>query len=199
MEQSFFREDMLRLDNFVSQLATSLTRQKQRDVDRTFSSAVHEKLFASGRPSGLDLVALNINRGRDHGLPGYVTVLENCLERSITGDWEVMGEFFEPDVLQALQGVYQSIFDIDLFIGGISERKVPGALVGPVFQCIIGEQFFATRYGDRSVLELGSRFQSLPNLTRLVFPSERLEFGYDLNGIRAQILPELGLGLPILL
>ena len=149
MEQSFFREDMLRLNNFMQQLATSLTRQKQRAVDHTFSPAVHEKLFASGQPSGLDLIALNINRGRDHGLPGYVTALENCLERTITGGWEVMGEFFEPQVLRSLQSVYQSIFDIDLYIGGISEKRVPGAMVGPVFQCIMGEQFFATRYGDR--------------------------------------------------
>ena len=149
MEDSFFRDDLLKEDNFMQQLAKTLTSQDQRSVDHTFSPSVHEKLFASGQPSGLDLVSLNINRGRDHGLPGYVTALENCLERTITGSWEVMGEFFEPQVLRALQEVYQSIFDIDLYIGGISEKKAPGAQVGPVFQCIIGEQFFGTRYGDR--------------------------------------------------
>ena len=149
MEESFFREDMLKLPNFMTNLATTLTRQRQRMVDNTFSPAVHEKLFASGQPSGLDLIALNINRGRDHGLPGYVTVLENCLERTLAGSWEEMSEFFEPDVLRQMRNVYESIFDIDLYIGGVSEKRVPGALVGPVFQCIIGEQFFATRYGDK--------------------------------------------------
>lgn len=157
MEDSFFRDDLLKEDNFMQQLAKTLVIQKQRSVDHTFSPSVHEKLFAGRRAWGLDLVSLNINRGRDHGLPGYVTALENCLERTITGGWAAMKEFFEPQVLRALQEVYQSIFDIDLYIGGISEKKAPGAQVGPVFQCIIGEQFFATRYGDRWVLEAGCR------------------------------------------
>ncbi|XP_043197847.1 peroxidase-like [Amphibalanus amphitrite] len=161
MEDSFFREDMLKLPNFMTNLATTLTRQKQRMVDNTFSPAVHEKLFASGQPSGLDLIALNINRGRDHGLPGYATVLENCLERTLSGGWDEMSEFFEPDVLRQLRAVYQSVFDIDLYIGGVSEKKVPGALVGPAFQCIIGEQFFATRYGDRYFYDNGDMPHSL--------------------------------------
>ena len=40
-------------------------------VDSFFSDTVREHLFSDGNMTqGMDLPALNIQRGRDHGLPG---------------------------------------------------------------------------------------------------------------------------------
>jgi peroxidase len=40
---------------------------------------VTSQLFrAKGKAFGLDLIALNIQRGRDHGLPTYVDMLDAC-------------------------------------------------------------------------------------------------------------------------
>ena len=38
--------------------------------------------------------------------------------------------------------------DIDLFAGGLSERRLPGALLGPTFFCILAFQFKQLREGD---------------------------------------------------
>ncbi len=45
--------------------------------------------------------------------------------------------------------LYGRIEDIDLYIGGTIEKAVPGSILGPTFQCIVGDQFRRLRMGDR--------------------------------------------------
>jgi len=51
--------------------------------------------------------------------------------------------------------IYVHPQDIDLWSGGVSERPLPGAMVGPTFACIIASQFSNARRGDRFWYELG--------------------------------------------
>ena len=55
----------------MDDLVRGLTTQEGEGWDDAFSKNVKDHLFTSGaNKGGLDLVALNIQRGRDHGLPG---------------------------------------------------------------------------------------------------------------------------------
>ncbi len=48
----------------------------------------------------------------------------------------------------------RSVNDIDLWSAGVSERPLPGSMLGPIFSCIIATQFQRARKGDRYWYEL---------------------------------------------
>ncbi|XP_054168948.1 peroxidasin homolog [Oppia nitens] len=105
-----------------------------------------------GQLSGSDLPAMNIQRGRDHGLPGYVHYLKHCFKEDIK-TFEQLDQYMPSSQRQRFQQSYQHVEDIDLFSGGISELPLSGAIVGPTFACIIGTQFNHLKYGDRFYFE----------------------------------------------
>lgn len=56
-------------------------------------------------------------------------------------------------VVDQMTRIYNHINDVDLFIGGVSERSVQGAMLGPTFLCLIGDQMARLRRGDRLFYE----------------------------------------------
>ena len=97
---------------------------------------------------GQDLAARNIQRGRDHGLPGYVRYRELC-GLTVPADWADKPEDISQTNWDNLQSVYTSVEDIDAFTGAFSEASVSDGLVGATIACILGRQFRNLMVGDR--------------------------------------------------
>ena len=77
----------------------------------------------------MDLGALNIQRGRDHGLPSYVKWRKHCAldEAGEISTWEELASAIESSELRSkLQQLYGHPGNIDLWVGGLMERPVPG-------------------------------------------------------------------------
>ncbi len=150
LRDGFFNPDMLYEAAMIDEMMRGLVATPMENQDQFISGEITNHLFEERRIpfSGLDLAALNIQRGRDHGLRPYNEYRVACnLERA--DDFDDLAKEISFDVIKRLRQVYESVEDIDLFTGGLSETPLQGALVGPTFACVIGIQFQKLKKCDR--------------------------------------------------
>jgi len=135
----------------IDRLLLGAIQQPCQDYDNFVASAVTDHLFqAPNAQTGSDLVSLNIQRGRDHGIPGYNAYRVACGMSRINSQASLAAAFGSNDIATRFVDAYNGVWDdIELFPAGISEVPVPGGIVGPTFACIIGEQFRRLMFGDR--------------------------------------------------
>jgi len=126
-----------------------ITGNSSNEVDNRFAEGVARQLFVRpGEGFHSDLMALNIQRARDHGVPTYGAYRKFCGLPTLRS-WRDAKRVFLPGATAAFQKLFKHPNDIDLFAAGISEKHVRGLELGPTFGCIIGRQFEDTRDGDR--------------------------------------------------
>ena len=97
---------------------------------------------------GVDKIAAIIQTGRDHGLPTYTQVREYCGLPAINS-FNELNNTVDDEIIGLLRSVYNHQDDIDLVVGGLAERPLSGAVVGPTFGCLLGQQFQILKKGDR--------------------------------------------------
>jgi uncharacterized protein YjlB len=127
----------------IEGILEGLTLQKMEEVDHQIVDAVRN--FLDDGP-GFDLAAINIQRGRDHGLPGY-----NEMREAI--GLQPIGSFDELTSNQELAEKFQQIYGTpdhaDPWIAMISEDHVPGTMTGETMLAYMVDQFTRLRDGDR--------------------------------------------------
>lgn len=133
----------------MDRLLLGLINQPSQRRDEHIAEELTNHLFQTPSfPFGMDLASINIQRGRDHGVPPYVQWREPC-GLSPVRSFEDLEKLLAPSAAWKFKLVYPSVEDVDLFTAGLAEKSVSGGLVGPTFACIIGQQFSNLRRGDR--------------------------------------------------
>ncbi len=114
LRDAFFRPDRLANEGGIDPLLKGLASQKMQEIDAKVIDDVRNFLFGQPGQGGFDLVSLNLQRGRDHGLPGYN-------EARVAFGLQPANSFFDitTDIQVAigLASVYDSVDDIDVWIG----------------------------------------------------------------------------------
>ncbi|MGC2626744.1 MAG: peroxidase family protein [Candidatus Udaeobacter sp.] len=123
-----------------------LAKQRPQEVDAYIVDPVRNFLFGQPGQGGFDLASLNIQRGRDHGLPRYNRVRMDYGLAPYTTFAQI-----NPDpVIQAkLAAAYATPDDIDVWLGSLAEKHKHGMMVSETTYTILKDQFERLRDGDR--------------------------------------------------
>jgi len=143
---AFFTPETITDEGGIDPILRGLAKQIAQRVDPFIIDAVRNFLFGPPGSGGLDLAALNIQRGRDHGLPKYNDTREQMGLPRVESFQDISSD---PEIQMRLEDAFGNVDDIDIWTGGLSEDLVPGSHLGEVFHLIIKIQFESLRDGDR--------------------------------------------------
>ena len=146
LRDAFFLPQNLTGANELEYHLKGLASGLQQDVDMHMVDAVRNFLFGIPIPGGFDLASLNIQRGRDHGLPDYNTMR---VAFGLDPKLSFADISSDPDIQAGLQSLYGTVDMIDPWVGALSEDHMIGCQVGELIAVGLVEQFTRTRDGDR--------------------------------------------------
>jgi peroxidase len=130
----------------VELLLKGAATQVSQEVDLLMVDDLRNFLFGPPGAGGLDLAAMNIQRGRDVGLPDYRNL---ALNRNISVS-NFSSITADPSTAAALAAIYNNdINNVDAWVGMLAEDHVAGASVGKLLKAEIANQFQRLRDGDR--------------------------------------------------
>ncbi len=135
------------IDPILRGVASSLSQ----NIDTQTIDDVRNLLFGFGaNPTGRDIFAININRGRLNGLADYNTIRQAYGLNKVNSFAEITSD---AQLQTELANLYDTVDNIDAFVGLIAEDHVPSAAVGETIRAILVHQFVALRDGDRFYYE----------------------------------------------
>ena len=143
--QSFFNPSTAAEPGSLDAVFRGLAGQQANEIDAQAIDGVRNLLF--GGTNGRDLIALNLQRGRDHGLPDFNALRTGFGLPALTSFEQITSDASLAAALSAAYG--GNINNIDPWIGLFAEDHLPGSSLGPTVTAIFADQFARLRDGDR--------------------------------------------------
>ncbi|XP_029468653.1 myeloperoxidase-like [Rhinatrema bivittatum] len=155
LHQTFFNSWRVVREGGIDPLLRGLmaNRAKMNRQNQIITDELRERLFVLFKRIGLDLAAINMQRGREHGLPGYNAWRKFCGLSQPRNRNELGNVLQNNDLARKFLNLYGSPNNIDIWMGGVAEPFGPDGRLGPLLSCLIGTQFRNTRDGDRFYFE----------------------------------------------
>lgn len=144
LSEAFFNSGEV-VEQGIESILRGAATQLAQELDSQVVDDVRNFLFGAPGSGGLDLVSLNIQRGRDHGLADYNQAREDLGLEPVTSFDQITSD---PELAAALEETYGDVDSIDLWVGGLAEDHVAGGSLGETFTTIIVDQFERLRTGD---------------------------------------------------
>lgn len=131
----------------VDQILKGLASQTAQENDVHVVDALRNIRFGPPGAGGTDLAAVDIQRGRDHGLLSSYRLMRQVYNLSPILEFQALTA--DPEAATALASLYGTTDNLDPFVAMIAEGHLPGSSLGSLAQEIISSQFRRLRDNDR--------------------------------------------------
>jgi len=150
LRDAFFNPLTINLAGGIEPYLRGMAQQVQQELDPKIVDDLRNFLFEGSPFGNFDLAAININRGRERGLPDF-----NSIRKEIgLPELKSFEEFTEnAEDAEGLKSLYGDLDIIDPWIGMLAEKHMPDAILGNTLMLIIERQFQRLRDGDRFYFE----------------------------------------------
>ena len=146
LKDTFFSSYLVSNGKGIAEILCAFAETKAEDIDSKLTNDLRNFLFGEPGHGGHDLAALNIQRGRDHGLANY----NKCRKYLNLKKYASIKDInCNKNLYPILTELYGSVDNIDLFVGGLIEKPKDKSALGHVFHEICKDQFERIRDADR--------------------------------------------------
>lgn len=181
LEKSFFNIEPLQTYN-IDAILRGATYTRAQEVDTEVVDLLRNMLFQNvEEETGFDLIALNLQRGRDAALPSY-----NTIRKYFTGSiaYSFADISSNPTTQSKLATAYEGkVDDVEAWIGMMAEDHLPGGSLGPTVTAVWEAEFKRLRDGDRLFYKKKKLFGK-----KLFRKIRRLREIYASDNVMAEIL-----------
>ncbi|MEM7385176.1 MAG: peroxidase family protein [Verrucomicrobiota bacterium] len=184
-----------------------LSSQTQQQTDARIVDGLRNQLFTIFIPgkgpvdNATDLAAINMLRGRDHGIGTFNEIRQAYGLQPLTRFSQITAD---EDLAHALDRLYDGQIDkVEPFVGALAQDNAPGASLSPTTIAMLKDQFGRLRDGDRFFFQNGhdrenadltlvsqwngqSRDSAIAWLNRLTL-TDIIELNTSINGLQEDV------------
>ncbi len=146
LRYAFFNNAEIQENGGIAPILRGVSEGAAQAYDTMLVEDVRSFLFGPPGAGGFDLASLNIQHGRDIGIPTYNDMREAI---GLSPAEDFAGITSDQDTAVRLEAAYGDVNLVDLWVGGLAEDRINGGLLGETFSAIVVDQFSRIRDGDR--------------------------------------------------
>jgi hypothetical protein len=148
----FFKVSVIKESGGIEPFLQGMGSQVQQRFDSKIVDDIRNFLFGKPGEGGFDLAAINIQRGRERGLPS-INEVRKALQLP---PYKSIADINSDNVTltRKLESLFRDIESIDLWVALLSERKSEGTIFGETMKHFLIFTFTNLRDGDRFYYEV---------------------------------------------
>lgn len=148
---AFFNPALITNDpTMIDKVLMGASLQTSQEIDLLIADSVRNVMFGppGSGAGGTDLMAVDVQRGRDHGIVDYSELRVAYNLSAVTNFSQIPTSTATQNALRTLYG-NANINQVDAIVGALAETHLAGSSLGPLMTEIIKNQFIRSRDGDR--------------------------------------------------